>query len=56
MTGTEKIKTKIIEDANAKALEIEKQARDDAQAIMEQASADIAKKRATLLQKAEDQT
>lgn len=53
MTGTEKIKTKIIEDANAKALEIEKQARDDAQAIMEQASADIAKKRATLLQKAE---
>ncbi len=53
MTGTEKIKTKIIEDAKAKALTIEEQARKDAQAIMEQASADIAKKRATLLQKAE---
>ncbi len=53
MTGTEKIKTKIIEDAKAKALTIEEQAREDAQAIMEQASEDIAKKRAALLQRAE---
>lgn len=53
MTGTEKIKTKIIEDAKAKALAIEEQAGQEAKAVMEQASADIAQKRAELLKKAE---
>ncbi len=53
MTGTEKITTKIIEDAKARALTIEEQARQEARALMEKASADASQKRAELLKKAE---
>lgn len=53
MTGTEKITTKIIEDAKARALVIEEQARQEARAVMEQATADASQKRAELLKKAE---
>ncbi len=53
MTGTEKITTKIIEDAEAKARIIEEQARQEARALMEQARADASQKRDELLKKAE---
>lgn len=53
MTGTEKIKTKIIEDANVRARNIEEQAKQEALAITEQACSDAAQKRAELMRKAE---
>lgn len=53
MTGTEKITTKIIEDAKARALIIEEQAKHEARALIEQASADASQKRDELLKKAE---
>jgi len=52
MTGTEKIKSKIIEDAKAKALSIEEQAKQEAGMLIEQASAEAEQKRAELLEKA----
>lgn len=53
MTGTEKIKTKIIEDANVRARNIEEQAKQEALAITEQACSDAVQKRMELMQKAE---
>lgn len=53
MTGTEKIRAKILEDASARAAAIEEQARDEARAIMDQASDEAGRKRAELLKKAE---
>ena len=53
MTGTEKIKSRILEDARAKAAEIEEQARQEAGAIMDQANKEAGLKRAEILKKAE---
>jgi|LSQX01.3.fsa_nt_gb V/A-type H+-transporting ATPase subunit E len=53
MTGTDKIKSKILEDARAHASEIEEQAKREAQEIMEKASVDAEQKRAEILGKAE---
>lgn len=53
MTGTEKIKTKIIEDARAKALAINQQAGQEASDIISQASKEAEQKKAELLKKAE---
>lgn len=53
MTGTEKIKTKIIEDANAIALYIEEQAKQEARDIMDNALKDAERKKVELLQKAD---
>ena len=53
MTGTERIKTKILEDAKAKAVETEEQARQEAKEIMEKALADAEWKKDILLKKAE---
>jgi len=53
MTGTEKIKSRILEDARAKAAEIEEQARQEAGAIMAQADKEASLKRAEILKKAE---
>lgn len=53
MTGTEKIKTKIIEDANAKALHIEEQANQEARYIMDTALRSAEQKKAELHKKAD---
>jgi V/A-type H+-transporting ATPase subunit E len=53
MTGTEKIKSRILEDARAKAAEIEEQARQEADAVMKQAEQEASLKRAEILKKAE---
>lgn len=53
MTGTEKIKSRILEDARAKASEIEDVARRDADEIMDQAIKEAGLKRAEILKKAE---
>jgi len=53
MTGTEKIKSRILEGARAKAAEIEEQARQEADAVMKQAEQEASLKRAEILKKAE---
>lgn len=52
MTGTDRIKDKILEDAKLKAGAILEQAEKDARNIMDQAQAEAAQKRAELLEKA----
>ena len=52
MTGTDKIKGKILEDAKAKAVAIQEQAEREAAAIKEQALSEADQKRASLLEKA----
>ena len=52
MTGTDRIKDKILEDAKLKAGAILEQAEKDARNIMDQARAEAAQKRAELLEKA----
>lgn len=52
MTGTERIKSRILEDARAKAAEIEAQARQEAKEIMDLALAEAAKKKEAVLEKA----
>ena len=53
MTGTEKIKAKILEDAKNKAFEIEEQARQEALSITDQALKEAEMKKAEILKKAE---
>lgn len=53
MTGTDKIKQKILEDARAKAADIEAQAQQEADEIIEQAQKEAAVKSADALKKAE---
>jgi V/A-type H+-transporting ATPase subunit E len=53
MTGTEKIKAKILEDAENKAFEIEEQARQEARSITDQALKEAEIKKAEILKKAE---
>lgn len=53
MTGTEKIKSKIMEDANAKALQIEEQAKAEAADIVNRALREAELKEAEVLKKAE---
>jgi V/A-type H+-transporting ATPase subunit E len=53
MTGTEKIKAKILEDAKNKAFEIEEQARQEARSITDQALKEAEIKKAEILKKAE---
>ncbi len=53
MTGTDKIKSRILEDARAKASEIEELARRDADEIMNQATQEAGLKRTEILKKAE---
>lgn len=53
MTGTEKIKTKILEDAAATAAAIEEQAKQEAAAILAEASETARKKNAEIISKAE---
>lgn len=53
MTGTDKIKARILEDAQAKASEIVAQARKEAQEILNQAKSEAAQKKADILKKAE---
>jgi len=53
MTGLEKIKAKIFEDANIRAAQIQKQAEEEAGNIMDQAMKEAEKKKAELLKKAE---
>lgn len=55
MTGTEKIKNKILEDAKAKALQIEEQARLETEKIMEAASKSAGQQKAELIKKAESE-
>lgn len=54
MTGTEKIKSRILDDARAKASEIEEQANREARKILERAHAEAAQKKAGILKKAEE--
>ncbi|MGE5613396.1 MAG: V-type ATP synthase subunit E [Bacillota bacterium] len=53
MTGTDKIKSKIMEDAKAKALQTEEQAKAEAGDIIDQAKREAALKEAEILKKAE---
>lgn len=53
MTGTEIIKSKILEDARAKAAQTEEQARQEARKIIDQAQEEAAQKKAEILKKAE---
>ena len=53
MTGIEKIKTKILDDASARASQIKEQADREARDIMEQASKEAENKKAELLKKAQ---
>lgn len=53
MTGIEKIKSKIVEDANARALQVEEQARQEARSIMDRALLTADQKRLELLKNAE---
>jgi V/A-type H+-transporting ATPase subunit E len=53
MTGTDKIKAKILEDAENKAFEIEEQARQEARSITDQALKEAEIKKAEILKKAE---
>ena len=55
MTGIEKIKAKILEDANAKAGEIQKQAEKEAGDIIARASKEAEDKKTGLLKKAESE-
>jgi V/A-type H+-transporting ATPase subunit E len=52
MTGTDRIKSKILEDARAKAAEIEALAKEEAGKIMDLALAEAAKKKEVMLEKA----
>jgi len=52
MTGTERIKSRILEDAKAKAAEIEAQAKQEAKETMDLALAEAAKKKEAVLEKA----
>ncbi len=54
MTGTDKIKSRILEDARAKASEIEDVARREAEEIMDQAIHEARLKRAEIMKKAEE--
>ncbi len=53
MTGTEMIKTKILEDARKRASEAEEQARREAQEILDKAASEAGQKRAEILKKAD---
>ncbi|NLK86350.1 MAG: V-type ATP synthase subunit E [Clostridiaceae bacterium] len=53
MTGTDRIKEKILEDARARAIAIQEQAEKEAGAIKAQASEEAGQKRTELLEKAE---
>ncbi len=53
MTGTEKIKAKILEDSNAKASHIEEQAKLEAAVILDEAAKEADKKRKDIISKAE---
>ncbi len=53
MTGTERIKSKILEDARAKAVTTEEQAKQEAKDIMDKTLAEAAEKRDILLEKAQ---
>jgi len=53
MTGTEKIKNKILEDAKARAIQIEEQARLETENIMESASKSARQQKEELMKKAE---
>lgn len=55
MTGTEKIKNKILEDAKAKAIEMEEQARAESGIIMESALRDAGLHKEELMKKAESE-
>lgn len=55
MTGTERIKNKILEDAHAKAADIELQAKREAEEIMDSALKEAAKRKEALLSKAEEE-
>mgnify|MGYP000327619550 CR=1 FL=1 len=52
MTGTERIKSRILEDARTKAAEIEAQAKQEAKEIMDLALSEAARKKEALLEKA----
>jgi len=54
MTGTERIKSRILDDARAKAAAIEEQAKREAKEILERAQAEAAQKKAEVLKKAEE--
>jgi V/A-type H+-transporting ATPase subunit E len=53
MTGTDKIKSKIMEDANARAMQIEEQAKAEAEDIVNRALREAELKEAEILKKAE---
>lgn len=53
MTGTEKIKTKILEDSRTRAFQIEEQAKQEARDILDTASKAAGQRKAELLSKAE---
>lgn len=53
MTGTEKIKAKILEDAKSKALSIEEQAKREAQEILDKASIEAGLKKDVIIKKAD---
>lgn len=55
MTGTERIKAKILEDAKSRAGSIEEQARKEAQEILEKASREAGLKKEAILQEAENE-
>ncbi len=55
MTGTEKIKEKILEDAKSKALSIEEQAKKEAQDILDKASYEAGLKKEAILKEAENE-
>lgn len=53
MTGTERIKAKILEDAKTKALSIEEQAKKEAREILDKASSEAGLKKDAILKKAD---
>ena len=53
MTGTDMIKTKILDDAHKRASEAEEQARREAQEILNKAASEAEQKRAEILKKAD---
>lgn len=55
MTGTEKIKNKILEDAKAKAVQIEEQARTESNIIMESALKKVGLQKEELMKRAESE-
>ncbi|MEN6313596.1 MAG: V-type ATP synthase subunit E family protein [Clostridiaceae bacterium] len=56
MTGTEKIKNKILEDAKARAVQIEEQARTESNIIMESALKKVGLQKEELMKKAESES